>query len=383
MAGRINQIWLGGLVCLTFLAGVVAAAHAAPILGQNQAEQIAEPTSTPVIQPTGLIARPAVIHFSILPSPANPDRLETTIFVQQDGGRRICVNHTSPAIIVRSYQTDADPFAPDLPSTIEGQESGDIGELAGFNSKNVFIRPRGSQDHFDLPDEPFSVGQYEGIFRRDEVECDQELTEGDFACLDVVIRTYNCDLSRHASLVRDLRIAIVLNSTQIIAPAAGGSLNGQDFGLDSGASTPPSDPTGAAPLFSGSFSGSGGDGLILVPDLIGLPFANASSLITSIGFVVGNVTEKSSSSASLFQGLIISTAHAQSGSSGTVVDQNPPAGARVAAGTPINLIVQINNGVTTQVPEPSSSSIFILGLLFFTGIYWYLRRRSHQRITQA
>lgn len=215
------------------------------------------------------------------------------------------------------------------------------------------------------------------------MECDQELTEGDFACLDVVIRTYNCDLSRHASLVRDLRIAIVLNSTQIIAPAAGGSLNGQDFGLDSGASTPPSDPTGAAPLFSGSFSGSGGDGLILVPDLIGLPFANASSLITSIGFVVGNVTEKSSSSASLFQGLIISTAHAQSGSSGTVVDQNPPAGARVAAGTPINLIVQINNGVTTQVPEPSSSSIFILGLLFFTGIYWYLRRRSHQRITQA
>lgn len=383
MAVRINQIWLGGLVCLPFLAGVVAPGHAAPILGQNQEEQIAEPTPTPVIQPTGLIARPTVIHFSILPSPANPDRLETTIFVQQDGGRRICVNHTSPAIVVRGYQTDADPFTPDLPSRVEGQESGDKGELAGFNSKNVFIRPRGSQDHFDLPDEPFSVGQFEGVFRRDEIECDQELTEGDYACLDEVIRTSNCDLSQHASLVRDLRIAIVLNSTQITAPAAGGAFTGQDFGLDSGTSTPPSNPTGAAPLFSGSFGGSGGDGLLLIPNLVGLPLPNALSVIVTSGFVLGSVEQKSSKTASSLKGFVISTAHAQGVSGGTVISQNPIGGTREQPGKEIDLIVQGGVGNPIAVPEPSSFSIFILGILIIAGAYWYFRRRPRHRLTQS
>lgn len=391
MAGRINEIWLSGLVCLPILAGLVAPAHAAPILGQNQEEQIAQPTPTPLIRPTELGAHATVIHFSILPSPANPDRFETTIFVQQDGGRQICVNHTSPAIVVRSYQTDADPFAPDLPSRIEGQESGDVGELAGFNSKNVFIRPRETDDRFDLPDEPFSVGQFDGVFRPDEFECDQLLTEGDFVCVDQVIRTDDCDLTQHASLVRDLRIMLALNSIPVNAPAAGGSLFGQTGqGSDTGVIDQPSRFTGAAPHFSGSFGGSGGDGLILVPDMIGLKLSTAKSLITSTGFNLGDVTENSSSNANLLQGLIISIAHAQSDPAGEtdggiVTGQEPEGGTRAPSGTAVNLTVKISSGDggATAVPEPSSSSIFIVGLLLITGIYWFSRRRSRRRWTPA
>jgi hypothetical protein len=382
VTGRFNRNWIGVVACMPLLAGAVIPASAAPILGENQdEEELVEPASTPIVQPTELRADAVVIQFSVLPSPANPDRFETTIIVQQDGGRTICVNHTSPVIIVRSYQTDDDPFVPDIPSPIEGQDSGDVGDLAGFNSKKIFIRPRGPEDRFELADEPFRVGQFEGVFRRDEIECDQELTEGDFACLDEVIRTYNCDLSRHASLVRDLRVAIALNSTQTIAPAADSPLNsfsGNDFSSSSGTVPPSSGSTGAAPSFSGSFGGSGGDGLILVPDVIGLPIENAESLITAIGFTVGSVTRKNSS-ASLLKGLIISTAYAQSPCITT--NQFPPANERRPAGTQFSLECQIE--AASAVPEPSSSSIFILGLLALVGTFWFSRRRSHTTFTRA
>lgn len=385
MASRINQVWPGGLIYVLLLLVLVSPAHAAPILGQSQEEQIAAPTPGPVVPPTEVSARAAVIHFSILPSPANPDRLETTIFVQQDGGRRICVNHTSPAIIVRSYQTDADPFTPDIPSKIEGQKSGDIGDLAGFNSNNVFIRPRERDDRFDLPDEPFSVGQFGGVFRPDEIECDQELSESDFVCLDDVIRSYGCNLTQHADLVRELRIMLALNSIPLIAPAAGDPLNGlagNNFGTQGGL-TPSSGPTGAAPGFSGSFGGAGGGGLILVPDVVGLPFTNALSVITSSGLVVGNVTQTSSSSASLFQGWIIGTAHAQTGPpDGTVKFQVPPGGALTPPGSPVSLVLEFES-IDGAVPEPSSLIIFILGLLFMAAIYWHSQQRARKRLPQA
>ena len=384
MASRFNPNWIRVLACLPLVTGAVVPALAAPILGENQEKEIVEPVSAPIVRPTELRADAVAIQFSILPSPANPDRFETTIMVLKDGGRQICANHTSPLIIVRSYQTDADPFDPDIPSRIEGRDSGDVGELAGFNSTKVFIRPQGSEDRFDLPDEPFGVGEFEGVFRRDEFECDQELTEGEFACIDQAIRTSNCDLTRLASLARNLRIAIALNSTQTVAPAADSPANGfsgNDFGSDNGTSPPPSGTTGAASTFSGSFGGSGGDGFILVPDLIGLPINNASSLVTAIGFTVGNITQKTSS-ASLFRGLIIGTAHAQGTSPECIViDQFPPPNERRPAGTRINLVCQLN--ASTAVPEPSSSSIFILGLLALVSIFWFSRRRARKQVSQA
>jgi hypothetical protein len=385
LASRINHFLLAILVCLASLASLVTLTFAAPILGQNQQEQIAAPKSTPVVPPTEVSARAAVIHFSILPSPANPDRFETTIFVQQDGGQRICVNHTSPEIVVRSYQTNADPFTPDIPSRIEGQESGDVGALAGFNSKNVFIRPGERSDRFDLPDEPFSVGQFEGVFRPDEIECDQELSAGEFVCLDEVIRNYGCELSQHADLVRELRIMLALNSIPLIAPAAGAPLNGLagDSSGSQGGLAQSTGSTGAAPGFSGSFGGAGGGGLILVPDVVGLPFANAASVIASSGLVVGNVTQTSNSSASLFQGWIIGTAHAQSGpNNGTVKSQVPPGGASVLPGSAVSLALEFNS-VTGDVPEPSSLIIFILGLIFIVSLYWWSRRQTAQKLPHA
>lgn len=390
MAGRFNQIWFPVLAGLAFLAGAAMPAIAAPILGENQEQEIITPSPTPFVRPTELRSGATVIQFSVLPSLANPDRFETTIFVQQGGHRQVCVNLSTPAIIVRSYQTDADPFEPDIPSRIEGQKSDDVGELAGFNSKKLFIRPRGTDDRFDLPDEPFSVGRFEGVFRRDDIECDQELTEGDFACISEVIRTSNCDLSRHASLIRGLRIVIALNSTQLPAPAAGpaagsppNGLAGNNFGAQDGL-TPSSGTTGAAPGFSGSFGGgAGGGGLILVPDVVGLPFTSAVSVITSSGLVVGNVTQTSSSSASLFQGWIIGTAHAETGPpDGTVKFQVPPGGAFVPPGSTVSLVVQFG-GIDGAVPEPSALIIFILGLIFMAAIYWWNRRQTAKRLPQA
>jgi hypothetical protein len=379
-----NRLWLPSLICLPILAAAALPVLAAPILGQNQEGGVTQPPATPIIRPTELDPRATVIQFSVLPSPANPDRFETTIIVQQDGGRQVCVNHKSPAIIVRSYQTDADPFAPDIPTNITGQDSGDVGELAGFNSKKVFIRPRESDDRFDLPEEPFAVGQFGGVFTQDEIECDQELTEGDFACLVEVIRTSDCDLREHADLMRELRIMLALNSIPLIAPAAGGPLNGlarQGIGPDTGDGVIARRPrfTGAAPGFSASFGSSGADGLLLVPDLVGLPISTARSLVISSGFTLGPVTEKSSSNASLFDGLIIGTAHAAIPDP-PVVDQIPPGGTRAPAGTPINLTVQIS---AVAVPEPSSLSIFIVGLLLISGFYWFSAGRSRQRRAQA
>lgn len=374
MTSRINQTLFGTIVCIPILV-VAAITSAAPILGENQDREIVDRPSTPIIRPTAFQPDAAVIHFSVLPSPANPDRFETTIFVQKDGGRRICVNHTSPTIIVRSYQSGSDQFEPDIPAPIEGEESNDVGELAGFNNKKLFIRPRDTDDRFDSPEERFSVGQYEGNFQRDEFECDQELTEGDFACLDDVIRTMNCDLTQHASQVRDLRMMIAMNSIPVIAPAAG-RFNGFP-GPGSGPSLfgQPSGQIGAAPVFSGSFGGSGSDGLLLVPNVVGLPLPSAISVIATSGFVLGSVKQQSSSTANLLKGLFISTAHAQEVTGGTVINQTPTGGTRQQPGIKVNLIVQ--GGLSpVSVPEPSSLSIFVVGMLIMGGAYLYFRRRQ-------
>ena len=45
---------------------------------------------------------------------------------------------------------------------IEGQQSGDVGELAGFNSKKVFIRPSGNEDRFENPYPVFTKGAVDG-----------------------------------------------------------------------------------------------------------------------------------------------------------------------------------------------------------------------------
>lgn len=234
MASGFTKKILQAAVYLPVLALFLTPAVAAPILGETQLGQIpgqggsqtpgGQSTAvpeTPAVTPSIISAKATVLEFTILPSATNPDVLETTIVLQQGGDNRVCVNHVSLEIIVRSYETEADPFTPDISARIRGQDSGHIGELAGFNSKKLFIRPASPSDQFDALDERFIVGGFDGVFNPDEVECDEELSEDQTVCVDDVIRSGDCAFVQHASLERDLRLMLALNALPIIAPAAG------------------------------------------------------------------------------------------------------------------------------------------------------------------
>jgi len=382
------------------LGGLSMAAEAAPILGETQAGQApaqapagqtAAVPSAPAATPPLVSSKSTVLEFTILPSRNNPDQMETTIILQQGGDNVVCVNHASQDIIVRSYEARSDPFDPDIPSPIAGQDSGHTGELAGFNSKKLFIKPDTPDDRFDAIDEPFDVGGFEGVFKPDEVECDEILTEGETVCVDVVIRAGDCAVIQHAGLERELRLMLALNSVPIIAPAAGRPFD-QQTGPVFGVNPPtapggglPSGGVGAAPNFSGSFSGSGGgSALVTVPNVIGLPLTNAMTVITGQGLTVGTIAASQANNTGLLDGLFITTAFAQTfpenvtGES-TVVDQVPPGGSQVAPGTSIDLVAQAN---AVPVPEPSTLSIFILGILLALAMYGYVHIRSRQAVGQ-
>lgn len=411
--GTIKRL-LPAVVGLALSGPFAASIHAAPILGETQLGQspVEAPVPAPADQapgsrtpadqqttdqaaappglpptPSGVVsARATVLEFTILPSRDNPDELETTIILQQGGDNVVCVNHASDDIVVRSYAATADPFDPDVPSAIEGQDSGHAGELAGYNSEKLFIKPNTPDDRFDALDEPFTAGGFEGVFEPDEVECDELLTEGQTVCVDEVIRAGDCAFVEHANLERELRLMLALNSVPIIAPAAGGPFardTGQVFGVNPPVAPGgglPSGAVGAAPNFSGSFSGSGGGALITVPNVIGLPLTNAIALITGEGLAVGTITASQGNSTGLFDGVFITRAYAQSFPEGVtadspVVDQSPVGGTQVAPGTGVSLVAQAE---AVPVPEPSTLSVFAIGLLIVLAVYWYVCRRRRR-----
>lgn len=382
MARGVSKTFLRALIGLPLVSVVLTPALAAPILGQDQEDQTTAAPVTPAIQPAVANVQKTVIEFTILPSAADPNTLETTIFVRRSGGRLICANLGTQEIIARAYEPKEEPFSPEIPSQLRGRQTNHVGQLLGFNTNNVFIKPNSRADKFDNPTEPFTVGDFEAVFIRGDDQCDQELTEDEVIIVGEFIRTGGSVVGGFNDLTRQLRVTLAVNSVAIIsfAPGAPPPTTG-DFvpGIVGGGIAPPSGAIGAAPVSSDSFAvggEGGGGGLPIIPNVIGLPLGNAISLITSSGFIVGTITARPADNASLLDGLFITTAYAftippELSIFDLVISQSQ-AGEQ-PFGTVVDFGVQAQN---IPVPEPSTASIFIVGLLLVGGWYWYSRTRA-------
>jgi hypothetical protein len=367
---------------------------AAPIVGETQEEpgisdeaglgeaglgEAAAPLAPPVVG-----ADATVIEFSVQPSTADPDKMETVIVVQQAGGKKICVNHNTSDLLVRAYTSAADPFAPTVPSEIVGASTGNRGQFVGFNNAKLFIKPAGDEDTFEDPTECFLVDGFEGCFVPDDEDCDQQLAQGDYVCVADVIRQGDCALGDHTDLERQLRIMLALNGplgTEPIITAAG-IRNTPELSRAPGfgAGGFPGG-FGAAPSFSSGFSGSGGGELIAVPNVVGLSLSSAQSVISGAGLTMGQVTASQQSASGQLGALMIRPAYAQTGSgslpsgvtlSSIIVSQNPSAGFLCAPGCSVSLVA----AAEAAIPEPSTLGLTAVGFGMVMLVMWVSRRRT-------
>ena len=364
---------------------------AAPIVGETQVEATipAEADSggaTAPLAPPVIRNNDAVIEFSVRPSTTDPEKMETVIVVQQSSGQKICVNHNATDLIVRAYISQAEPFEPTVPSEIVGLTTGHRGQFVGFNKSRVFIRPATDGSNFDNPNECFVVDGLEGCFVPIDDDCDQQLAQGDYVCVADVIRQGGCNLGDHTDLERQLRIMLALNAplgTEPIITAAGIRQTPEltqtpDFGRRAGGLP---GGFGAAPSFSSGFSGSGGSGLIAVPNVVGLPLSSAQSVITGARLTVGRITASQQSGIGQLGALLIGSAHAQVGPgalppgvsvSSIVVSQTPAAGTLVPLGTAVSMIA----AAVAAIPEPSTLSLSVVGFGLVLMYVWRTRRRT-------
>lgn len=389
LSARLRRSMSAWALSLVLAAAASAHGFAAPITGETQPDPSGAPAEAP---PLPALQDPAaqaptqpafdgspdatVLEFSIVPSASDPNKMETVIIVQQQGGKNICVNQSTGDIISRGYRRRGnEPFDPPVPSELRGLTSGDSGELVGFNDIKVFIRPHSSADEFTNTDECFQVSDVEACFVPDAEDCDQLLHQGDFICVGDSISNSGCPVVDHANLMRQLRILMALNAppgeTPIITAADLGRApelapqngEGAPGGLPAGAG--PAGPTAGAP-----FSGSGGGvDLIPVPNVVGMTLQQASAAITAVGLTVGNVTTEGEA-AGLSIPSIISPARAQAPQS--VVSQTPPAGTLVPALTPVSLVL---SAAAADIPEPSSLALFVMGLGLLVLVTRWQRRR--------
>ncbi len=98
---------------------------------------------------------------------------------------------------------------------------------------------------------------------------------------------------------------------------------------------------------------------VLVPNVVGLTQAAASTAITNAGLVVGTVTTQNDPNIP----------------AGTVISQNPAANATVAAGSAVNLVVSAGPAQAggQAIPTLSEWALLLLSL-FLGGMIWRNRR---------
>jgi hypothetical protein len=291
------------LVCLFLASNGLPGAWAAPILGSNQTEPDLEADQAlnldtgespaadiPVGNPSA-----TVVEFSLVPSISDPSKIETIIFLQQGGGRKVCVNLNNDEIIARSYIKRGDEtFVPAIPSEIRGLTSGHSGDVTGYTGSKIFIRPHSPEDDFADLNECFVAGEAEGCFIVGEEDCDQELVEGELLCVGDGISNSGCPVAEHANLTRQMRIMVALNQPPGEAPiiTAADLARAPELAIPNGDAEGdlPSGPAPAGPtaaIIIGGGGGGGGGALIPVPNVIGLTLEQASVAITSVGLFVG------------------------------------------------------------------------------------------------
>ncbi len=315
-----------------------------------------------------------VIEFSLVPSATDPNKIETIVILQQSGGRKVCVNLSSNEIISRSYRKRGDePFAPTIPSQIRGLTSGNLGDVTGFTSSKIFIRPHGPEDDFTDTNECFVAAEAEGCFIAGEEDCDQELAEGDFVCVGDGISSSGCPVSDHADLARELRIILAVNEPPgeepiITAADIAGAPELAPPGQPG--ATLPGGPAPGGPTDGTTIGGSGGGGLVDVPNVIGMTLEQATTTILGAGLIVGNVTTQGQQTGSLLD-TIVRRAHAVEE---PVCCAQDPAACQVCAepGTPVDMVFCPQ----AAIPEPSTLAMFATGLGLLVLIAWRRRRRA-------
>jgi hypothetical protein len=177
-----------------------------------------------------------------------------------------------------------------------------------------------------------------------------------------------------------MRVLVAINDpAQAIelAPAAGAAATTPSTGLalpgrgtssgggGSGSASLPAFPSAALPSVGG---GGGGDDFVLVPDVVGITVAEASSVLAGVGLRVGNVT---STQQLAVLGGIIGVARAQENM--IVVDQSPEAGELVSLDDPPAVDLEVE-APPEAIPEPASVLLFATGLALI--VLLMMRRRA-------
>ena len=272
-----------------------------------------------------------------------------------------------------------EPFAPSIPGDIRGQTSGDSGNIIGFNETKVFIRPHTLEDTFNNPNECFTAAGAEGCFLPEQIECDQVLEEGEFACAMGTISRTGCSITELTNLTRQIRVVTALNQPPgeapivteagiTTAPEVTVTPDAPEADLPSGEE--PAGPTAEAPpLEAPPDIGGGGEAppQVKVPLLIGLTLSDGEEKLISVGLVLGTVTTQVAQNRSIIDS-VIKSARADDPE---ICAQDPVVGTEVDEGS----AVDVETCADTNIPEPSTFALFALGVSLLIIMTWWRRRR--------
>ncbi len=373
---------------------VAAATTSAATIEGEQPEALAEEDPRIEIQglPSGAASDATIIHFSVLPTEAGGEK-ETRIFVQRKGGRDVCVTIRSVDLISRAYRKkDEQAFSPSVPSTIQGDTSGQRGRLVGFNETKVFIEPDSPDNDFKL-NECFTAGDAEGCFIDSLDECDLTLDEYEEVCIGNAVSEGACAGADHAGAIDLLKRMIAVNEQEALITAAGPITEAGDV-VESpevgGLFQPPGEgggpplvtgPTATGPLGQSLVPGGGSTDLTIVPNLIGMTESQARDALEGAMLNIGNVSFASLDSGTSVAGLLlVRPAHAQQQedcdfqvNNNEVCTQSEQAGAIVPVGLAVSVILQTGG----PVPEPGTVFLFLTGLLLV--VFLFNRNRNAVR----
>ena len=278
------------------------------------------------------------------------------------------------------------PLGPaDIGKPLVGLTSGDTGRIEAIEDREkpgegiVTIQPRGEEDQFIVADEDFAVDKVrKGKFTETVNDCVTVATGEETTTLPGGIPG---DPQSISTLLQDqaraLQVMIALNTqaTTPPVPGVGTAAPGPTGPIG------PGFPGGGIGSFPSSTlqptnqaGGSGGEDLVVVPNLIGLTESEARGKISSADLRVGDVTFARLLRSPLDG--IIGVALAQStGQEPLVSAQDPAPGTRVPPDTRVDIVLVAQ---ATDAPEPSTLPLLLIALGGVALLIWWHKRRSAQ-----
>jgi hypothetical protein len=322
---------------------------------------------------------------------ADPEQLETAAVARFEALAAVLDEFNAGAAGPGGCPAQSDPFSSaDLGAVIEGIETRDAGTVIAIDQRYgrgggvMTIRPQDEGDQFVTTDEAFTVaGVPKAEFTSALADC-VDVAAGQQTTVAVGGLPSAPQLASAAFLSRErlMRVLVAINdpaqATEVApaagaaatTPSAGPALPGRGTssgGGGSGSASLPAFPSAALPSVGGG-GGGGGDDFVLVPDVVGITVAEASSVLAGVGLRVGNVT---STQQLAVLGGIIGVARAQENM--IVVDQSPEAGELVSLDDPPAVDLEVE-APPEAIPEPASVLLFATGLALI--VLLMMRRRA-------